>query len=432
MPPRNNSLEGTTAYQEEHRDDEQTTYERLKKGAENFLREIASIHPKLEQALFRTQSEPHLDDTKARQHRAEWRDKDGAITDWDRTAHYRNGEPLPWTQRDPTEAAYSVNECFQRTMGHLHPEEAQKAAQDLASVITRPVEFQLEALANDPSIRSLAGEVEPHTQERIALIQAQISEGLTTNDDLTIREALQDLGNLQHQISEIDPLINHHRGGAVKYTPDMPQDAPSQTPRQRLQNTFRSLTGRDNGPTGYPSSPGQQHQGDYQTTQGLESLALEHPPYPEQSTGFKLSDLGPESEARILSFANRFDPDENETSTLVRQLLYGDTNLLYQSAADQDKVADAIIGEITKFDFPDLQDYHDIADDLSRTLVDPMFNWVPEDDDEAQLTKLNLTGWAKSQLNFVSSYSDADRQSAQLKQIFHDVTRTFHDFQSPR
>ena len=119
MPPKGNRLEGKTGYTEEHEDDDLSTYEKMKKGAENFFKEIGSLHPRVQEALFHTQSEPYLDDQSAKDLRADWKPKDNPITDWERTAHFRNGHAPPWLEADKTEAAASITESFNRSMGHL-------------------------------------------------------------------------------------------------------------------------------------------------------------------------------------------------------------------------------------------------------------------------------------------------------------------------
>ena len=205
----------------------------MKKGAENFFKEIGSLHPKVQEAMFHTRTEPYLNDEKAQDLRADWKPKDNPITDWERTAHFRNGHAPPWLETDKTEAAESITESFNRSMGHLEYTDAKQGGYQLAEILAHPTENQLEALASEPSIRDLSGETDVHNHERMEFIKQQMGEGFAVNDTKTVQGAMDQLGYVQHQLNQIDPLLEHHDS----------QHPPESNEKNSLTDRIRTVLG---------------------------------------------------------------------------------------------------------------------------------------------------------------------------------------------
>ena len=213
---------------EEHQtgyDDPDDTSSKMKRGAEDFLQTLHALDPELDTALLNIHENRHMSDQQAREareQRAPWEWHNTPITDWDKTAHFRNDNVPPWMQGDQTENAICITESFHQSMQDLTIQESQAAAHQVADLLTMPINEQLNALRGDQKLNALLTDTDPDLDNWTRQVKDNLAEGLTLNDDHQVQSAIMEMNAIQNNFNKLDTRLEQEatRG----YTPRGPQE----------------------------------------------------------------------------------------------------------------------------------------------------------------------------------------------------------------
>ena len=247
-------------------------------------------------------------------------------------------------------------------------------------------------------------------------IKQQMGEGFAVNDTKTVQGAMDQLGHVQHQLNQIDPLLEHHD---PRHLPDGNAQGNSQhslTDRIRtvLGNLSGSLSEEDLKAGGTRPGPSP-----YESNLDLR-LDYDRKQMEQAQTTFELHHNSPESQKRLLDFADRFDPTDNHIDRVAHQAIRGERNLAFEFPEIRDQVAEAIVDQITKFDLANMQEYHEIAEDITRMITRPMLHIAKADWQNAE-DVYDFLETAKSSLDFVSIHSNKEEQLASFKQSLNEI-----------
>ena len=204
MTSQHDTTEGRPGYGSEHQEDDNASYERIKQGAEDFLKELKDLDPDLEDALVHTSSHLHLDNNDAREFRRNWEWKNTPIDDWDRTAQYRSDHLPPWMDGKHEQAAGSLTESFRRSMGHLSQEESKQASHHVAQILAAPIDEQLEAVRASDNLKFIMETLGLNIQDRAEHIKSNIAEGLADNNKDQAQHSIEQLAEIQHDFNKIN------------------------------------------------------------------------------------------------------------------------------------------------------------------------------------------------------------------------------------
>ena len=225
MTTRDPNLDSNIRYDDPTQDDHRTSYEKMTLGAENFLDELRSLDPQLDDAIVRTSVEHRrLKDDDARAYRPDWEWKNAPIKEWDRTAHYRNGDIPPWMGEDPTKAAIYITESFHRSTTHLTEQESSQAGYHVAEILVTPINEQLNAVKGDENLKALMNYIETDTHGLTEHIKMDLAQALSHNDDEKVQYTMERIAQIQEDFNQLETL----RGlEAIQgYKPQGPQDHP--------------------------------------------------------------------------------------------------------------------------------------------------------------------------------------------------------------
>ena len=119
--PNENRLEGITDHYQDFPQDELDLDHKLKTCATDFFTQLQGENPALCEDFHDVVTNPKLENHKALEFRPDWIPKDDSITDWDRTAHFRNGYLPDWIKQETAEqAATDITQAFHEASDHMN------------------------------------------------------------------------------------------------------------------------------------------------------------------------------------------------------------------------------------------------------------------------------------------------------------------------
>ena len=327
----------------------------------------------------------------------------------------------PWIKDDPAESATTITGIFNANLSHLDYSQAREAGQELAQMLATPVEHQLDAVQSNHTLMDLLDHKAPYAPEHLDMTKDSLAEGLAVNDHATVQAAIGNLASMQEQFNRIDTLLeirtmmeHHDPDGDLAAT----NDQQPQGFLNRVHSLFRKFWGTDD--LQAASGPPPAERLDHAVNEDSQERLQNH---------FQHHHITQDATQQILDFAQRFDPQGTHEERITWQVLHGERNLLNEEPHVRDQVAEAIVGQITKFDFPELQGYHDAADYLSQALIRPMtYTLLPEDRYEDQ-DLYDYTELTRYSLDFLSAHSDKDKQLSFLKESLNQIADRVHTLQ---
>ena len=207
--PTQNRLEGTVHHHQEFEQDESDLDHKLKTCATNFLTELQDQNPGLYDDLHDVVTNSRLENQKVLELRPDWISKDAPITDWDRTAHFRNGHLPDWIKPEKAEqAAVDITHAFNEASDHMTQDERRQSAEQLTELLARPTNYQTQAAAALEHI-PVTDEFHDTMKDWVDLTKTKLVEGLSTNDTGLVYNAVYNMGSIQREVELLDKHLEH-------------------------------------------------------------------------------------------------------------------------------------------------------------------------------------------------------------------------------
>ena len=229
MSSKNNSGE-KTGYHDQYDQQEPNLEHKIKDAATTYLQCLENKDPALLDDLHAFTGNRRLSDKKALELRPDWVAQDTPITDWDRTAHFRNGDLPNWMKPGTEQAAMHMTDSFQEATDHMTPDERRQTAHQLSTLLTGPVTDQITA-AERMNTFPVTDDYYDKQNDRMEAIQRNITEALTNNDLRMFYGGLEHMRGIQEEMNSLDKRR--------KYPQTYHQESPNmqRTDRNNYQNT---------------------------------------------------------------------------------------------------------------------------------------------------------------------------------------------------
>ena len=214
--PRNSSP--TLEYGHEETGYEDNPQERMERAANNFFKDLEAKEPALSNEIKSISGLTRMDEKDTLTFRSRWKDQDAPVTEWERTAHLRNGYEPSWMRQGDRETAGSISESFRKATAEMDFNEAREASRNLAGTLMSPVDEQAKTVRDAPgflregrdgeilSDRSLDAMMKPFQEdltERATWIQGTVERGLVTKNESQVQYGMEQMRLLQEDFKTI-------------------------------------------------------------------------------------------------------------------------------------------------------------------------------------------------------------------------------------
>ena len=229
---RTNTLE----HRAEATDYEDDPHVRMEKAAGDFFKDLETRDKGLSGEIRNINGLTRMNDEDSAAFRPDWKDKKDPVTDWERTAHFRNGHETAWMAHGDRDAAREISASFQKATESMDFDEARQASHQLTKTLMAPVSEQARILQDapgfvregpggemqrDPGLDAMMKPFQKDLEERTAWIEGTIERGLATKNDVQVQDGLEQMRLLQDDFKTIrdggDDLHLHNQGLRTEY-----------------------------------------------------------------------------------------------------------------------------------------------------------------------------------------------------------------------
>ena len=192
--------------------------ERAEHTAAEFFRDLETRDQNLANEIRSISGLTRMEDKDAAVFRPEWKDRDTPVSDWERTAHFRNGHEPSWMREGDRDSARGIAESFRKATGDLDFDEARTASHNLTETLMAPVSEQARilqdapgfvregpggALQRDPGLDAMMKPFQEDLEQRTAWIQGTIERGLVNRNDGQVQYGMEQARVLQEDFKNI-------------------------------------------------------------------------------------------------------------------------------------------------------------------------------------------------------------------------------------